>query len=299
MSSAIGDEQLADQQLAKERHRAGQIVTVWSAAGSVGRSSLVAAFACELAKANKRVLVVDADVYAPALIQLFGFDQNYSGLSAAMRLLGQQQLDRAAFEQLLLDFEMPKHKLKLLAGLTMVNRWPDVGFDNLRALLNFAGEQFDFVLVDVGASLETALVDARLLSERNAATFAALSVASHVVAVTTADVVGLNRFIWACGPLGELKLEAKVHVVVNRLNQELLGRKTAGEVAQTIRQFAEREVSAFIDEDSALFGRALREGVPISLVGKNSSAKQAVGQFVLGQLLNLPSKSRRRVAKLG
>jgi hypothetical protein len=34
-------------------------------------------------------------------------------------------------------------------------------------------------------------------------------------------------------------------------------------------------------------------------VRKNSSAKQAVAQFVLGQLLSLPSKTRRRVAKLG
>ena len=289
MSSAISE----------QPQTAGQVITVWSAAGSPGRSSLVAAFACELAKTGKRTLVIDADVHAPSLIQLFGFDQNYSGLSAAVRMQLQGTLDRAAFEQLLLDFEMPRQRLKLLAGLTMVNRWPEIGFENLRDLLNFAREFFDCVLVDVGSSLETSLVDSRMMSERNSATLAALSVADHVVALTTADVIGLNRFIWASGQLRELKLEGKVHIVVNRLNQDVLGKKASGEVAQTIRQFVEQEVAIFIEEDQVLFARALRDGVPINLVGKNSSVKQAIAQFVLSNLLNSPSKSRRRVAKLG
>ena len=277
----------------------GQIVVVWSAAGSTGRSSLAAAFACELAKAGKSVLVVDADVHAPSLVQLFGFDQNYSGLSAAIRLQTQGQLDSESFDKLLLDFEFPKQNLKVLAGLTMVNRWPELGFESMRALLQFARERFEFVVVDVASSLEHSLVDARLLSERNSATFAALACANHVVAVTTADVVGLNRFIWASSALRELKLEAKVHVVVNRLNQDQQGKRAAADIARSIREFAELEVSAFIEEDALLFARALSEGVPVSLVRKNSSAKQAVTQFVLGQLLSLPSKTRRRVAKLG
>ena len=283
----------------EQPQNSGQVVTVWSAAGSPGRSSLVAAFACELAKTGKRILVIDADVHAPSLIQVFGFDQNYSGLSAAIRMQLQGTLDSEAFEQLLLDFEMPRQRLKLLAGLTMVNRWPEIGFENLRDLLNFARGLFDFVLVDVGSSLETSLVDSRMMSERNSATLAALSVADHVVAVTTADVIGLNRFIWASGQLRELKLEGKLHIIVNRLNQDALGKKASGEVAQTIRQFVEHEVAIFIEEDAGLFARALRDGVPINLVGKNSSVKQAVAQFVLSNLLNSPSKSRRRVAKLG
>ncbi len=277
----------------------GQIVTVWSAAGSTGRSSLTAAFACELVKADKTVLVIDADVHAPALVQLFGFDQNYSGLGAAIRLQGQGQLDVEAFEKLLLDFEVGKSKIKVLAGLTMVNRWPEIGFENFRALLQFARQRFEYILLDVGSSLEHALVDSRLLSERNSVTFAALASANHVVALTTADVVGLNRFIWASRQLLELKLEAKLHVVVNRLNQDQQGRRAIADVAASIREFAMFEVSAFIEEDVPLFGRAMSEGVPVSLVRKNSSAKQAVTQFALSQLLGLPSKSRRRVAKLG
>jgi MinD-like ATPase involved in chromosome partitioning or flagellar assembly len=277
----------------------GQVVVAWSANGSTGRSSLLAAFACELAKANQRVLVIDADTHAPSMIQIFGFDQNYSGLGAAIRMQSYGQLDQIAFEQLLLDFEMPKHRLKLLAGITMVNRWPEIGFENLRALIQFARTQFDFVLVDVGAPLETSVVDSRLLSERNSATLAALSVATHVIAITTADVVGLNRFIWASANFRALKIDAKTHVVVNRFNQDVLGRKAVAEVSEAIARFAEHETSVFIEEDCNLFARSLREGVPVALVGKNSAAKQAVAQFALGRLLNLPSKSSRRLAKLG
>ena len=277
----------------------GQVVVAWSANGSTGRSSLLAAFACELAKANQRVLVIDADTHAPSMIQIFGFDQNYSGLGAAIRMQSHGQLDQIAFEQLLLDFEMPKHRLQLLAGITMVNRWPEISFENLRSLIQFAKAQFDFVLVDVGASLETAVVDSRLLSERNSATLAALSVATHVIAITTADVVGLNRVIWASANFRALKIDAKTHVVVNRFNQDVLGRKAVAEVSEAIARYAEHETSVFIEEDCNLFARSLREGVPVALVGKNSAAKQAVAQFALGRLLNLPSKSSRRLAKLG
>ena len=277
----------------------GQVVVAWSAAGSTGRSSLLASIACELAKANQRVLVIDADTHAPSMIQIFGFDQNYSGLSAAIRMQSHGQLDQIAFEQLLLDFEMPKHRLKLLAGITMVNRWPVIGFESLRALIQFARTQFDFVLIDVGASLETSVVDSRLLSERNSATLAALSTANHVISITTADVIGLNRFIWASANLRALKLDAQTHLVVNRLNQDVLGRKAVAEVSEAIARFAEHETSVFIEEDCNLFARSLREGVPVALVGKNSAAKQAVAQFALGRLLNLPSKSSRRLAKLG
>ena len=288
-----------DESAVLEPANTGQVVVAWSAAGSTGRSSLLAAMACELARANQRVLVIDADTHAPSLIQIFGFDQNYSGLGAAIRMQSQQQLDWPAFEQLLLDFDLPKKQLKLLAGLTMQNRWPEIGFESLRSLIQFARVHFDFVLVDVGASLETSLVDARLLSERNAATLAALSVANHVVAITTADVVGLNRFIWAISNLRALKLDATTHVVVNRFNQEVVGRKAVSEVSEAISRFAELQTSAYIEEDCTLFARALREGVPIAMIGKNSAAKQAVAQFALGRLLNLPSKSSRRLAKLG
>jgi uncharacterized protein with PIN domain len=79
----------------------------------------------------------------------------------------------------------------------------------------------------------------------------------------------------------------------------VLGRKAVAEVSEAIARFAEHETSVFIEEDCNLFARSLREGVPVALVGKNSAAKQAVAQFALGRLLNLPSKSSRRLAKLG
>jgi MinD-like ATPase involved in chromosome partitioning or flagellar assembly len=277
----------------------GKIIAVWSASGSVGRSALVSTFACEVAKTSKSVLLIDADVYGPSLIQHFGFDQNYSGISAAMRLVDQGRLDDEGFNRLLIDYQLPKQSLKLLAGLTMVNRWPEIGFERIRELLEFAAKRFDFVFVDVATNLETDTVDAQLLSARNSTTLGVLSAANQVVAVCSADVIGINRLVWAMQTLRELKLSASIHVLVNRLNQSTLGRKAAAEIATSIRTLAECEVEAFIDEDSALFGRALADGVPATLVGRNSSAKQQIAKFALGQLLELPSKSKRRVAKLG
>ena len=275
----------------------GQVISVWSAAGSVGRTSMTASLACELAKFGKSVLVIDADVYAPSLAQHFGFDQHYSGISAAIRLQDQQRLSDESFDQLLLEFQQPKNTLKVLAGLTMTNRWPEIGFEKIRLLLEYAATRFDFVFVDVASNIETGVVDGRLLSERNSTTIGSLSCANKIVAITTADSVGLNRFVWAMHALRELKLDENVLTIVNRFSQS--GRKHTAEVASTIRQFAEVEIAGFVDEDAPLFSRALVDGVPASMVGRNSAAKQAIAQFALSQLLELPATSRRRLAKLG
>jgi Mrp family chromosome partitioning ATPase len=42
--------------VSEQPQNSGQVITVWSAAGSPGRSCLVAAFACELAKTGTRIL---------------------------------------------------------------------------------------------------------------------------------------------------------------------------------------------------------------------------------------------------
>ena len=277
----------------------GKVVVFWSAAGSPGRTALAAAFACELSKTGRRVLVIDADTYAPSMIQHFGFDQNYSGLSAAVRAADQARLDDATFERLLLTFEIQKHSVQLLAGLTMVNRWPEIGFERIRALADFAKARFDFVVIDIASNIETGVVDGSLLSERNSTAIGALSIADQVVAVAAADLVSLNRFIWAWQSLRELKLNAAFKVLVNRLNQSALGKKAAAEISTSIRTLAEVEVDGFIDEDHALFARALAEGHPVALVGRNSPAKQAIANYAQSWLLEMPSKPNRRLAKLG
>ena len=277
----------------------GKVVVFWSADGSPGRTALAAAFACEIAKTGKRVLVIDADTYAPSLIQHFGFDQNYSGLSAAVRAADQERLDDATFERLLLTFEIQKHSVQLLAGLTMVNRWPEIGFEKIRLLAEFARARFDFVIIDIASNIETGVVDANLLSERNSAAIGALSIADQVVAVAAADLVSLNRFIWAWQSIRELKLTAQIKVLVNRLNQGALGKKASAEIATSIRTLAEVQVDGFIDDDPALFARALAEGHPVALVGRNSQAKQAIASYAQTWLLEMPSKPNRRLAKLG
>jgi MinD-like ATPase involved in chromosome partitioning or flagellar assembly len=275
------------------------VVAVWSGAGSVGRSAIAAAIACELTRCGKRVLIIDADVYAPSLVQIFGFDQTITGLSSAIRLQNQSHLDQKAFANLLLDYEFDNHSLKILAGLSMVNGWPQLSFDAVRTLLTFCQTQFDFIVLDLASAIETSLVDRATLTERNSATLASLSMADHILAITNCDVVSLNRFFWASTALKDLRLNGRVHVIANRLGHPATGKCPPAEIAQTIRNFAELPIAAFIDDDPSLFGRSVAEGLPISEVRKNSSVKQAIRQFVFGQLLELPSNSRRHVAKLG
>jgi ATP-binding protein involved in chromosome partitioning len=53
----------------------GQIIAISSGKGGVGKSTVAANIACELAKAGKAVALMDADIYGPNIPRLFGLTE--------------------------------------------------------------------------------------------------------------------------------------------------------------------------------------------------------------------------------
>ena len=74
-----------------------KLISIWSASGSPGRTTIALALAAELAESGKNVFLLDADTYAPSLDLLLGLVDHPAGLAAACRLVGQERFD---YEQL-------------------------------------------------------------------------------------------------------------------------------------------------------------------------------------------------------
>ncbi|MFQ6044897.1 MAG: Mrp/NBP35 family ATP-binding protein, partial [Gemmatimonadales bacterium] len=53
----------------------GQVLAISSGKGGVGKSTVAANLACELARSGKRVALMDADVYGPNIPRLFGVNE--------------------------------------------------------------------------------------------------------------------------------------------------------------------------------------------------------------------------------
>lgn len=273
----------------------GRVLAVWSAAGSAGRSQVAASIACELTALGSRVLLIDADVVSPSQLQLFGFAENHIGIASACRLAAKQELTIDGLNALLLDYEMPKGTLKLLPGLHLVSRWPELGYEPMLELIAHVKTQFDYLVVDISASLERELIDQRTLAERNAVTLAALQAADQVIGLCLADNIGLSRFVWAVQELKLLGHGPKLLTLVNRLPG---GAKVSQAIELTLQRLAAIQVVGCLADDPAVFEAAAELSVPVALAPRNSSFKQGLATFVRSQLLGL-EVSQRRLAKLG
>lgn len=271
-------------------------ITFWSAPGSVGRSQLAAATAVELATIGFRTLLIDADVVSPAQLQIFGFGENHLGIASATRLAARAELTEETLNSLLLEYQMPKQKLHILAGLHLVSRWPELGYQPTLDLINFATQNFDYVVIDTSANIERELVDQRTLAERNAVTHAALTAADSIVAICPSDPIGLSRFVWAVQELKQLGHSNKLTTLINRMPATRTKQNQSLETA--LDRLAGLKVFAYLPDDPALFDRALDESLPINLVPKNSAVKQVLSAFIRSQFLSLET-SARRLAKLG
>lgn len=96
-----------------------------------------------------------------------------------------------------------------------------------------------------------------LAPQRNAATIAALRAADDVVAVGTADPLGLARLLRTYPDLLDVVLTTSVRVVVNRVRSSVLGLDPAGQVRQTLDRFGGVSDAVLIDDDPHAANAAL------------------------------------------
>lgn len=255
-----------------------QVIAVWSAPGSPGRTTITASIAVEKAKSGARVLVIDADSYAPSIEFQFGIEQAQSGIASTARMAIQEKLTEQQFEKQCVDFYFGKLQIKVLTGLSMPDRWQEVGFDGINAITEFSCQYFDCIIFDIAPPLSADLINQHSLVQRNSMTIAALQSATNIVAVCGARPLDVHRFVWDYQQLRELKLKAKLSVLVNQVESN------SRQIEQTINRLTGCQVEAFIDHEPNVAKRAMQEGVPINLASRNSSFRTQIAKYVLTKL---------------
>lgn len=276
-----------------------KLITFWSAPGSVGKSTLAAAAASELAHSGKSVLLVDADTYSPSLALQLGLSEHPAGLAAACRLVSQQRFTAAELERLSVLLPCGNGTLRLLTGLSSAARWPEVSAEIFDELLMIAAENYDYLVLDVAAAHEQDLFSNSSPVNRNCVTRWALQYSDQIVAVCGADPVAISRFLDAFVSLGELNIRGEILCVVNRMRNSALGPSAKQQISQTLNRLVNVQVSVFIPEDQSVVDSALRGGYSINLAKRSAQSRQALALFVQTALLGQVNHLDRRVAKLG
>jgi MinD-like ATPase involved in chromosome partitioning or flagellar assembly len=288
-----------DPELDPESPRAGVVIAVWGPAGAPGRTTVAINVAAELAAVGHSVALADVDTYSGSIAPALGMLDEAPGFAAACRLAGADALNRAELERIGQRYGSGRSSFWVLTGIGRPSRWPELSAQRVTATLQQCRAWVDFTVVDTGFSLEH---DEEISSDlfaprRNAASITALREADRVIAVGSADPVGLSRFLRAHVDLIETVAEGRVIVAMNKLRASAIGLNPVGQVTQTLSRFGGIESAAMIPYDASALDAAILSGRTLADAAPKSQVRVAIRDLVASRLLPAAT-GRQRVRTL-
>lgn len=269
---------------------AAKIVTVWGPPGAPGRTVLAVNLAAEAARLGVPTVLVDADTCAASVAQHLALLDEAPGVAAATRLADSGHLDVRALAAVAPEVTAG---LRVLTGLPRADRWPEIRDDALVAVLEQCRQLGRLIVVDVAAPLEQdeELSYDTAAPRRNAATLAALGAADTVIAVGSADPVGLQRLVRGLDELREV-ISGTPWVVANRVRSSAVGSSPEQRVGEALQRFAGVSSPAIIPDDRAAFDGALLAGQVLAEHAAGSAARKAIAHLA-ADLTGVSALTRR------
>lgn len=270
----------------------GRVTVVWGPTGAPGRTTVAVNVAAELAAAGSEVLLIDADTYGASVAAFLGLLDESAGIAQACRLADQGSLRGAELKRLCTQIAIDGNPLHVLTGVTRSDRWAEVKPSALARILTVARSIFATVIVDCGFGLEAdeELSFDTLAPRRNGATLRCLELADEVLAVGSADSIGVPRLVRALADLDDAVPTAAPKVIFNRVRTGSVGRSPERQLREAWERFGPSvAISAFLPADYEAADAALLKGTTLCETAPSSPLRQAIAG-----LLHAPVEQRRR-----
>lgn len=227
----------------------GEVITVLSGKGGTGKTSVCAALACALAEEDQRVLCIDCDVGLRNLDISLGLTQ-HGALNFVDVCQRGYQLDYAA--------DHPDYpKLRFLTAPVNLNA-ADVDLPSFVAMLMAARKEYDYILLDAPAGVDTGFRLATRYSDR-------------LLLVTGADPAAM-RDAKHTGEVLELMGKDQIRLIVNRVNKRYAA--AVGLTVDDIMDHTALPLIGIVPEDMKV-PLAAANGVPLLRFKRRSSAAAA------------------------
>jgi MinD-like ATPase involved in chromosome partitioning or flagellar assembly/DNA-binding NarL/FixJ family response regulator len=270
----------------------GRVVAVWGPTGAPGRTTVALGLASEIAALGRSTLLVDGDVYGGVLAQLLGVLDEAPGVAAAARLANNGQLHLAALAQLARSVTPT---LRLLSGISRADRWPELRPAALESVLGLARSLAAVTVVDCAFCLEQdeELAFDTTAPRRNGATLTFLETADVVVAVGSADPVGLQRLVRGLTELKEAVPGLSPVVVVNRFRSSGVPGDAEREIRGALQRYAGIEQLQLVPFDVTSVDGAVAAGRTLTEAAASSSMRLALAELAAG-LVGVQKPVRRR-----
>jgi MinD-like ATPase involved in chromosome partitioning or flagellar assembly len=217
-------------------------------------------------------------------------------LAAACRQASGRRLDAAGLATLCWQLGP---RLRVLTGIPLASRWPELRPTALGAVFAAARGLADFTVVDCGFCLETdeELSFDTLAPRRNGATLAVLDDADLVVVVGSADPIGMQRLVRGLAELRDTEVGAPLWIVLNRVRDGAVPGDTTLELTSALERFAGRSPAALLPNDPRSLDAALASGRLLGESSPGSPLRRAVMDLAAGLAgveVHAPRRRRHR-----
>lgn len=236
-----------------------RLTVVWGPHGAPGRSTIAIQLAAEFARRGRRTALVDADTVAPSAALLLGLGDDAPGIAAACRRAELGGLDAGELTRLSSMVTTSGGEIAVLPGINRPSRWPELSATRLESALRACREWREETVVDVSDAFDADDEATFDLAgpRRHAATTAAVREADAIIAVASADPLGISRFVRDHAELCRLSGSAPISVVVNRVRSGPLGIDARTQVRRTLDRFAGITEVTFLPFDQRAADAAL------------------------------------------
>jgi MinD-like ATPase involved in chromosome partitioning or flagellar assembly len=268
----------------------GRLVAVWGPTGAPGRTTVAVNLAVEAARLGVPTLLADADTYGASIAQVLGILDEAPGLAALVR---RAATAAPTVDDVVRNARQVEPRLRVLTGLARADRWPELRPAALSAVWKVSRRAADLVVVDLGFSLEQReeITFDVAAPRRNASTLVTLEAADLVIAVGTADPLGVQRLIRGVDDLRTVVDGAHIMVVVNRSRRSLPGGDR--EVRQLLARHASIDDVVVIAEDRPGLDAAISTGRALADAAPRSPARAALRNLA-GEVLRTTLPPGRR-----
>ena len=246
------------------------LVSVWGSSGS-GKTCVAINVAFELARLDKKVLLVDFDLRRPAIAAWLGLIDAGPGITAALRLAKSGRLNLDELRRLCAELKFGGSQLEVMTGLSTPKRWIEVTREAVISLISSIEGHFDYVVFDLNDEIMSDLLIDETGPSRESITSHIIQ-RSHVVLGTfTADAVGLNRFLFDCK-----QADYEFWPIANRVSFKRLGGSHSRHLRETVQHITSMSLHSELPIDSAACDASIASARPLLLESPNSKLTIAI-----------------------
>jgi flagellar biosynthesis protein FlhG len=238
------------------RSKLARSVAVTSGKGGVGKSSIAANLAIQLAQSGERVLVVDADLGLANVDTILGICPKYSLRHV---VFGEKTLDEV--------IEPGPMGIRVLTGGSGISELVNISEQRRR---RFIGG-----LADAASSVDRIVIDTGAGIGRNVMAF--VQAVDDVIVVTTPEPTAVTDAYAVIKVASSISQEPRYGLLVNMVTSVREGRAVADRVISVVRQFLGIEVAYMgcVPFDTTV-SRAVRLQQPLALGFPNAPAARAI-----------------------